>query len=289
MQFDDLLNRLWMFDSEVFAHDSLFVFINYKTREEKVFHNCSGNEIQAWINEVNPILCGYNCNNYDKHILRCWLGGMTPEELKKVNDYIIVDNGNGWDIEVEYTKLPTMWDLFLCINPRKSLKELEGNLRLNITETTIPFDLPTKWTEQQYQEVLYYCRCDVNALMPIFDMLIGKYKSRFIIANLGKMDQEYALSLTDANITAKLLGGKKIEHDDNFAYVYPSQVQKDKIPKEVLDYFDDIIAHNDLDYKPNAPLVDLDTIDFQIGVGGGHAFIKHGIYQYDRGDNLKCI
>ena len=34
MQFDDLLNRLWMFDAEVFAHDSLFVFINYKTKEE---------------------------------------------------------------------------------------------------------------------------------------------------------------------------------------------------------------------------------------------------------------
>ncbi len=287
MQFDDLLNRLWMFDSEVFAHDSLFVFISYKTKEEKVFHNCSGNEIQMWINEVNPILCGYNCNSYDKHILRCWLSGMTPEELKKVNDYIIVDNGNGWDIEVEYTKLPTMWDLFLCINPRKSLKELEGNLRLNITETTIPFDLPTKWTEEQYQEVLYYCRCDVNALMPIFDMLIDRYKSKYIIANLGKIDPEYALSLTDANITAELLGGTKIEHEDNFAYVYPSQVQKEKIPKEVLDYFDDIIAHNDLDYKVDAPTVKYGDCIVQLGKGGLHG-AKESTFVYDISDNITC-
>ena len=79
MTFDVLLNRLWGFDAEIFAHDSLFVFINYSTKERKIFHNCVGNDIQEWIDETKPILMGYNCNNYDKHILRCWLSGMNPE------------------------------------------------------------------------------------------------------------------------------------------------------------------------------------------------------------------
>lgn len=253
-----------------------------------MFHNSLPNDIQEFLDEYNPILLGYNCNNYDKYILKCWLAGYTPEELKGVNDYII-NGGNGWDIDCGYIELPIMWDLFNEIVPRKSLKELEGNIRLNITETTVPFDLPTKWTKEQYEEVLYYCTCDVQALFPIFEMLINKYKSKFIISRLGKIDLAYGMSLTDAKLTSVLLGAKKQNHDDPFKYVYPEQVDKSKIPKETLDYFDDLIEHNDLEYEREAPCLDLGTIDFQIGIGGGHAFIKDGIYQYDRGDCLKCV
>lgn len=287
MDFDKLLDRLWGFDAEIFAHDSLFVFINYRTRERIVFHNCEPNKIQNFIDMNNPILLGYNCNNYDKYILKSWLCGYTPEELKEVNDYII-NGGKGWEIDCGYVELPIMWDLFNEIVPRKSLKELEGNLRLNITETTVPFDLPTKWDKEQYEEVLYYCTCDVEALFPIFEMLINKYKSKYIISRLGKLELDYGMSLTDAKLTSVLLGAKKKEHDDPFGYKYPKQVDKTKIPKEALEYFDDLISHNDLEYKREAPCLDLGTIDFQIGIGGCHAFIKNGIYGYDRGDCLKC-
>ena len=159
---------------------------------------------------------------------------------------------------------------------------------MNITESTIDFNIQTKWNEQEYDEMLYYCDHDVDALFPIFDMLMNRFKSKYIIAKLGKMDYEYALSLTDANLTAVLLGAERQEHDENFIYTYPKQVQKEKIPKEALDYFDDLIEHNDLDYKVEAPCLDLKTIDFQLGIGGCHAFIKEGVYSYDRGDDLKC-
>ncbi len=287
MEFDLLLDRIWGYDFEVTAHDWLLVLKDYRKRERVVFHNSLPNDIQNFIDTYNPILLGYNNNGYDKYILKAILNGYTPEEVKEVNDHIIA-GGNGWELDLGYTKVPTQVDLINCIIPRKSLKELEGNLRMNITETTIDFNIKTKWTKQEYDEMLYYCDHDVDALFPIFDMLMTRFKSKFIIAKLGKIDPEYALSLTDANLTAVLLGAERQEHDDNFAYVYPKQVEKEKIPKEALDYFDDIIAHNDLDYKVEAPCLDLKTIDFQLGIGGGHAFIKEGVYSYDRGDGLKC-
>ena len=288
MDFDKLLDRLWGFDAEVFAHDSLFVFINYRTREEKVFHNSSADELITWIQRENPILMGYNAKSYDKYILKGWMCGYSPEELKEVNDHI-VSGGNGWDLDFPYldVKLPTIWDLMGCIKTFKSLKELEGNLRLDITETTIPFDLPTKWTPEQYNEVLYYCECDVKALFPIFNMLIDKYKSKFVIAQLGKMDPEYALSLTDANLTAELLGGVKKEHEDNFIYEYPSVIDKSKIPQEVLDYIDDLIEHNDLEYKPKAPTLQIDECVIQLGVGGIHG-AKPYTFVYDEGVEFSC-
>ena len=287
MSFDELLDRVWGYDFEVTAQDWLLVLKNYRTRERVVFHNSLPNDVQNFIDMNNPILMGYNNNGYDKYILKSILGGYKPEEVKGVSDWII--NGNqGWEMDLGYTKVPTQIDLINCIIPRKSLKELEGNLFLNITESTVDFNIQTKWTKDEFEEMLYYCSCDVDALFPIFDMLITRFKSKYIIAKLGKIDYEYALSLTDANLTAVLLNAERQEHNDPFKYVYPEQVQKEKLPKKALDYFDDLIEHNDLDYKVEAPCLDMKTIDFQIGIGGGHGFIKEGVYSYDRGDVMRC-
>lgn len=287
ISFDDLLDRLWGYDFEVTEYDWLLVLKDYRNRNRVVFHNAIPNDIQNFIDKYNPIMMGYNNNGYDKFILKAILNGYTPEEVKEVNDYII-GGENGWEIDLGYTEIPTQVDLINCIVPRKSLKELEGNLRMNITESTIDFNIDHKWSKQEYDEMLYYCDHDVDALFPIFDILITKFKSKYIIARLGDIDPEYALSLTDANLTAVLLGAERIEHDDPFGYEYPDVIDKTKIPKEALDYFDDLIEHNDLEYKVEAPCLDLKTIDFQLGVGGCHGFIKEGVYHYDRGDNLKC-
>ena len=287
MNFDDLLDRFWGYDFEVTAYDWLLVLKNYRTRERVVFHNSIPNDIQNFIDKYNPIMMGYNNNGYDKYILKAILSGYTPEELKEVNDHII-GGGNGWELDLGYAEVPTQVDLINCIIPRKSLKELEGNLRMNITESTVDFNIDHKWTKQEYDEMLYYCDHDVDALFPIFEILMTRFKSKFIIARLGNIDEEYALSLTDANLTAVLLGAERIEHDDPFGYEYPEVIDKNKIPKIALDYFDDLIAHNDLEYKVEAPCIDLKTIDFQLGVGGCHGFIKEGVYRYDRGDGLTC-
>lgn len=287
MNFDELLDRLWGYDFEVTKYDWLLVLKDYRNRQRIVFHNAIPNDIQNFIDKYNPIMMGYNNNGYDKYVLKAILSGYTPEELKEVNDHII-GGGNGWELDLGYTETSTQVDLINCIVPRKSLKELEGNLRMNITESTVDFDIDHKWTKQEYDEMLYYCDHDVDALFPIFDILITRFKSKFIIARLGKIDEEYALSLTDANLTAVLLGAERIEHDDPFGYEYPDVIDKSKIPKEVLDYIDDVIAHNDLDYKVDAPCLDLKTINVQLGLGGLHGFIKEGVYQYDRGDGLTC-
>jgi len=287
MGFDELLDNLWMYDTEVFAHDTLLVFINYRTKEEVSFHNCCVDDLNQFFINKKPILCGYNCNNYDKFILQSVMVGNSPEETKKINDYII-GGGNGYDLKLPYVDLPRQWDLFNEITPRKSLKELEGNLCMDITETTIPFDLPTKWTKQEYEEVLYYCRCDVQALLPIFNMLINKYKAKFIIARLGKLDPVFALAQTDANLTAILLKATKKEHKDNFKYVYPDVVDKSKIPKEFLDYIDDAINHNDLNYKGEPPTLQIDNCVIKLGYGGIHGASEE-TFIYDEGDDFECV
>lgn len=288
MTFDELLDNLYGMDFEVFAHDVLMVAIHYRTKKKYIFHNSTCDEYQEFIDKYQPIFMTYNGKTYDKYILKACLLGYSPEEIKEINDFIIAGN-NGWEYPFDgYCSLPPLWDLFDCIKTFKSLKEIEANLRMNITETTVPFNLKTKWNEQQKKEVIYYCTADVEALFPLFERLINSYKSKFIICKIGNIPPAVGLGMTDANLTAKLLGAEKIEHDDPFGYTYPEQVQKEKIPQEALDYFDDLIAHNDLNYKREAPNLDLGTIEFQLGVGGCHGFSKNGTYRYDRGDGLSC-
>ena len=287
MSFDELLDRIWGYDFEVTAKDWLLVLIHYRTRKKVVFHNSIPNDIQNFIDMNNPILMGYNNNGYDKYILKAILYGCNPEEVKEVNDYII-SGGQGWELDLGYAKLPTQIDLINCIVPRKSLKELEGNIFLNITETTVDFNIQTKWTKQEYEEMLYYCTYDVTSLFPIFDMLMTRFKSKYIIAKFGNINPEYALSLTDANLTAVLLGAERKEHDDPFKYIYPDVIDKSKIPKEVLDYFDDIIEHNDLEYKREGPTLQIDECVIKIQLGGLHG-ANESPFHYDRGVEFECV
>ena len=73
-------------------------------------------------------------------------------------------------------------DLILDIVPRKSLKEIEGNLGLDITETTIDFNDKRKWTKKMFEEILYYCKADVSALRPLYEMRKNYIQTKIDIA-----------------------------------------------------------------------------------------------------------
>lgn len=287
--FDELLDRLWGYDFEVTAHDWLLVLKDYRTRKRIVFHNDTPNNVQKFIDKHNPIMMGYNNNGYDKFILKSILNGCTPEEIKEVNDYII-NGGNGWELDLGYTEIPTQVDLINCIVPKKSLKELEGNLRMNITESTIDFNIKTKWNQKEFDEMLYYCDHDVDALFPIFDMLINRFKSKYIVAKICNVDVEEAMSLTDANLTALSLGAKKQEHDDMFLYEFPSVIDKNKIPKEFIDYIEMCREHNDYDYVMAHPMPELfiDGLKIQVQLGGIHGFPSEGVIIYGKDEVFYC-
>ena len=59
---------------------------------------------------------------------------------------------------------------------------------MNIVETTIPFDMPTKWTEKEYLEVLFYCRHDVKALRPLFEARMQYFRTKFDLCVLTGID-----------------------------------------------------------------------------------------------------
>lgn len=212
------------------------MLISYKDRKEIVFHNSSVNDVQDFIDNYNPILVGYNAKYYDSYILKGVLAGFNNEELYDLNNHLI-SGKQGWEYDFGgYVEIPDIWDLIQDIVPMKSLKEIEGNLGMDITETTIPFNLPTKWTQKEYEEVLYYCEHDVEALIPLFEIRKGYFKTKYDLCTLAKIDYSN-IGLTNAKLVAKFLGAKMVERDDERDYVMPNIIDKHYIQKEILDFF----------------------------------------------------
>ena len=213
--------------------------MRYNDDKKIIFHNALPNEVQSFIDEYQPILLGHNAKYYDQFILKGVLAGYTPEEIKEVNDYII-KGGQGFEIDFGYVQTPPIWDTIQDIVPMKSLKEIEGCLLLDITETTLSFDSPTKWTKEEYEEVLYYCEHDVSALKPLFKERYNYFKTKFDLCMLSNIDPKTNIGLTNAKLCAKFLEATMIKRDDERNYVVPKSIDTSVIPKEILNFFDKI-------------------------------------------------
>lgn len=278
MEFDMLLDRLWLFDFEVFAHDTLMVAIHYRTKEKRIFHNQPADIYQDFIDTNHSIFIGYNCKSYDKYILKACLLGYSPEEIKEVNDFIINGN-NGWDYPFDgYCELPPIFDLMDDIVPRKSLKEIEGSLCENITESKVPFDLPTKWNEQQYEDVLYYCTCDVEILFKLFELRKDYFMAKYTICKMGDIDPQYGMGYTNAKLTAVFLNATFKEYDDANTYEYPDNFELDEIIPEIKEYFDKFIR-GELDIHTEKLSMTIDGMRGNIQEGGAHFALDNYIFE----------
>lgn len=290
MTFEDALENLWFFDFEVYAHDWLLVLVRYKDDKEIIFHNSLPNDIQDFLDEYQPILLGHNAKYYDQYILKAVLSGFNEEEIKEVNDYII-NGGQGFELQYGYVNMPPIWDTIQDVVPMRSLKEIEANLRLNITETTIPFDLPSKWTKKEYEEVLYYCRHDVMALKPLFNSRYGYFKTKFDICILSNIDPLYNTGLTNAKLCAKFLRASYVKRYDEREYIVPSNISTELIDKKIINFFarikdknvtDDDLFTSKLDY-------DFHGMPSVFAWGGAHGAESNFIYNHDEESDYVVI
>ena len=114
----------YIFDFEVFAFDWIVVFKNKETKEYFVFHN-DNDGVSAFM-EQDPLLAGFNNKHYDQFILKAVLCGFTPEQVKDVNDFIILQGQQGWDHPVlqQYRVFFNQYDLMDDCQQGSSLKAI---------------------------------------------------------------------------------------------------------------------------------------------------------------------
>lgn len=232
--------NIYIYDIEVFAYD--WIVVARRPEEGSpytVIHN-DNYHLREFLNNAPDILGGFNNKHYDDYVVMVMLNGGSNVEVKRCNDFII-NGGKPWEFPfIQYQKKPfKSFDLRDDIaDPGISLKAIEGNLKLPIVESSVPFDIDRPLTPEELEEVIRYCKYDVDSTVRLYWERKKNYLDAKILAggiyDIAPMD---ALGYTNARLSAEALKATYKERSDERDYTLPSNLDPDRIPKIVLDFF----------------------------------------------------
>jgi hypothetical protein len=244
-------DNIWIYDIECFAHDWIVVFKNVMTGDYEVMHN---NPYQVqWFMEQDPLLCGFNNKHYDNHLLKAILAEGCPEDVKDINDLIILEHINGWDIP-ELARLKIYFDSFDLMDDMQeglSLKSIEAHLNMSIEETEVDFNLDRELTPEEIEQTIKYCKYDVDSTEKLFHLRENYLQNKIKLGEAVGIDVRRSLYMTNAKLTSAYLHAVKPlqPYTDERDYKYPENLLKEYIPDEVFEFFDKLHNPEVKDYE----------------------------------------
>lgn len=226
------------YDFEVFAHDWMVVFIDPYNEQETVIVNDT-KVFQEFYNEnKDEVWIGFNSRNYDQWIAKSILAGFNPKEM---NDWIILKGLKGHDFSDLLKRFPVLnFDIMTGFNGLKTLEAFMGN---DIRESSVPFDIDRKLTASEIAETIEYCRHDVEQTMEVFARRLNEFVSQLALINTFKLPLSQ-IGKTQAQLSAVILGAKRVDLNDGWDIRLPDTLQLDKY-RYVADWFLDKRNHND--------------------------------------------
>lgn len=269
------------YDFEVFKYDWLVVFID--TDKKTCFNIVNDPEALSQLYAANTknIWVGFNNEHYDKYILKAILLGMDP---KSISDKIIVDGLDGWQISREFNRIPMInYDVFT--SKSNGLKTLEGFMGNNIKETSVPFDLNRKLTQQEIEETIKYCTSDVENTVEVFLEQIDTFNSFIeLIKVFPEQCSLFNLKDSSAQLTANILGCERHDWKDEFDFFFLPCLRLKKY-KCVQDWFAQFIgikfgseADKKAFYKSTSFTIDVAGVPHTFGFGGCHGAPKEPVH-----------
>lgn len=270
--------RLVTYDCEVFAHDWLVVFKDKQSGK----YTCIWNDNEALANCLSDdcIYVGFNSKHYDQYIIKAIVYGYSPQEVKKVNDYII-GGGQGWQCPMlDYFFRFNNVDIRDDTQQGLSLKAIEGHLGMPIKESSVPFDIDRPLTDKEREETVFYCKHDVDSTEKLIDLRKDYLENKINLGKLAGLNEVKAMGMTNAKLTSAMLQAKKKQHNDERSYEYPSNLKKEYIPHEVFDFFDrihDDSLSDDEVFKGKLNIM-IGECPVTLGFGGIHGAIPNFIW-----------
>lgn len=277
------------YDFEVFKYDWLVVAIDMQNKKEHVIVNDPDQLRKLYEENVKNIWIGFNSKHYDQFILKGIMLGMNP---KNINDDIILRGKKGYEISPEFKKIPFCnYDIMLRGDP--SLKTLEGYMGNDIQESSVDFNIDRKLTQREIQEVIEYCRHDVQQTINVFLHRQSEFTSHLSLssaANGGKLNLSY-LNKTKTQLSAMMLEARQKFFDDEFDLIIPKNLKISKY-KGCIDWYRDPINHcykkkvvgksGKLVTRDNQLDIMIAGVPHVLGYGGIHGAIKqyHGVGNY---------
>lgn len=260
------------YDFEVFKKDWLVVIINPVEKAKTVIVN-DKDKLEKYFEAHNKeIWIGYNNRRYDQYIMKAILLGFDPKE---VSDYIIVKHMGGWQYSSLFNKIK-MINFDTMLRTDTGLKSLEAFMGNNIKETSVPFDIDRKLTDEEIEQTIFYCTHDVEQTIEVFLARKAEFDAAMGLVKIFNLPLEY-MGKTGAQRVAKILGGRGLKFDDEFEFPIVDTLRLNKY-KAIADWYRN---PENYDYKKKQKVV-IAGIEHTLAWGGLHGAIKQyygeGIY-----------
>lgn len=220
------------FDFEVFKYDWLVVFLDMERRGRTVIVN-DRDRLEAFhMENKNRVFAGYNVRNYDQWVFKAILCGFDP---KRVNDWIIVKGRKGWEFSSQLRKIPLIiYDCFQNID--RGLKYFEGSMGHDIRETSIPFDIDRKLTPDEIAETIRYCQHDVEQTIEVFLERKADFDAQMGLLKMFDLPLQ-DLGKTKPQLSAKVLGATRKQHDDEFEIDLPPTLRIERY-RRIVEWYE---------------------------------------------------
>lgn len=199
--------RIAFYDVEVFPN--LFV-ICYKVTDRPGVRFLVNPDAAVVRSLFDLRLIGFNNRKYDNHIMYAASLGYSNEELYEVSQRIINNEKNATFREaysLSYT------DIYDFSTKKQSLKKWEIELGIKHRENEFPWDQPVP--ESHWDDVVEYCKNDVEATEMVFNHLASDWGARKILAELSGL----TVNDTTNQHTCALVFGKD-RRPDKSKFVY---------------------------------------------------------------------
>lgn len=252
-----------IYDCEVFFKDWLFVIADLKNKIFKTIKN-NTDELRAYYEEHKyEIWAGYNAKNYDQYIVKAILTGHDPYKVSKS----IIAGEQGFNYSDDF-RLINLYTYDIYNNLTHSLKFYEGSLGDSIEESSIPFDIDRKLTDDELQEVEKYCRHDVEETVKVFFETLPDFEAQL---GLVKLSRPQYLSKTQTQMSAVILKAEKMsESRDEFNIDLPETLKLTKY-KYIADWYMD---YKNKDYEKSLT-TDVAGVEHSFAWGGLHGAKEH--------------
>ena len=161
-------------------------------------------------------LVGFNCRQYDNHILYARSLGYSNEDLYKLSQQMIVSHSGflGEAYNLSYT------DIYDFCTEKKSLKKWEIELGIHHQEMGIPWDEPVP--DDKINEVMEYCENDVRATEALFHARRGDFIARQIQVDLVKLlhgdEMRVTVNDTTNTLSKRIIFGNNRHPQTEFNY-----------------------------------------------------------------------
>lgn len=285
-------DRLIVFDLEVTAYNWLAVFKDYKKNRWYWFWEDQQSELKQFLAEKAQysIFGGFNNKRYDNYVLQ-QMCVSDVSVVKDLNDWIIANN-LPW--EYPYRSKETIWfdstDIRDDMYEMLGLKTIEGFLCQNIKESDVSFDIDRPLTDAEKEEMLAYCKWDVQNTERVFKLREDYLDIKVSLADRAGISPEEALRKTEANLTALILGGNSKRFNDDTCYVIPEKVQREYIRDCVWDYIYSICKKGSLEEESTESCTfSIGDCKVVIGLGGIHAAIPKFHFIQSEEPDYMCL